>query len=456
MTRASALVEKLGIPTVTVLCGGFVKQGKFTAKGLGLPNLPHAIHPGHVNLVDDEELERNVAGPMLQQVIDGLTIQPEEAGFSAEPDKRDIVFRGTFEEVNEHFLANEWSEGLPIVPPTIEAVERFLRFTDRSPDEVLGRLLPDSREATIWNIAVNGVMSGCRPEYMPVLIAIVEAMVDPKFGHEHLGHTPGTETLIIVNGRIIKELEFNYAQAALRPGFQANTSIGRFWRMYLRNACGFLPHKTDKGCFGGNFRIVLAENEDAVTSMGWQPHSVDEGYEAGDNLVTITSCTEMTQAIEVGDPSAEQILRNIEARMADNHMFIQFFFRGMVTRPTVVITPAILKVLTDQGWTKQAVREHFYEHAKLRVSRLSGMIVERFYKGIREGNWPEQLGTSMELERDIQMVSSPDDFIIVVAGDADRDHVEIGSGNGYIGFPVTKRIEVPKDWANLLGSLRRR
>ncbi|MFT4085126.1 MAG: hypothetical protein QM638_21300 [Nocardioides sp.] len=429
-------------------------QGKLTAKGLGLPNLPHTIHPGHVNFVTDEQLEANVAGTMLDQVIEGLTVQPEEEGFVREPGKRDIIFEGTYEEVNEYFLEHEWSEGLPIVPPTIDKVEQFLRFTDRDPDEVLGKLLPDSREATIWNVAVNGVMSGCRPEYMPVLVAIVEAMVDPAFGHEHLGHTPGTETLIIVNGTMLEELGFNYGQAALRPGFQANTSIGRFWRMYLRNACGFLPHKTDKGCFGGNFRIVLAEDEESVTGMGWPTHGQDEGYRAGDNLVTITACTEMTQAIEVGDPSAEQILTNIEARMADNHMFIQFFFRGMVTRPTVVITPAILKVLTEQGWTKQAVREHFYANAKLRVSRLSGMIVERFYKGIREGNWPEQLGSSMELERDIQMVSSPDDFIIVVAGDRDRDHVEIGSGNGYIGFPVTKPVQLPAAWAALLAEVR--
>lgn len=425
-------------------------QGKATAKGLGLPNLPHSIHPGHVNFVTDEQLEENVKGTMLDQVIEGLTVQPEEEGFVRDPDKREIIFTGTYEEVNEHFLEEGWSEGLPIVPPTIAKVEEFLRFTDRDPDEVLGKLLPDSREATIWNVAVNGVMSGCRPEYMPVLVAIVEAMCDPEFGHEHLGHTPGTESLIIVNGTMLKELGFNYGQAALRPGFQANTSIGRFWRMYLRNGCGFLPHKTDKGCFGGNFRIVLAEDEDSVTSMGWPTHGMDEGYQAGDNLVTITACTEMTQAIEVGDPSAEQILKNIEARMADNNMFIQFFFRGMVTRPTVVITPAILKVLTDQGWTKQAVREHFYANAKLRVSRLSGMILNRFYRGIDEGQWPEQLGTSMDIERDIQMVSKPEDFIIVVAGDKDRDHVEIGSGNGYIGFPVTKQVQLPANWSELL------
>jgi hypothetical protein len=450
VTRASALVEKLGIPTVTVLCSGFVQQGKLTAKGLGMPHLPHAIHTGHVNFVTPEQLEKTVAGPMLRQVVEGLTVQPAEAAFSGEPDKRDVIFEGSFEEVNDYFLEHEWSEGLPIVPPTVEKVEAFLKFTDRSPDEVIGKLLPDNREATVWNIAVNGVMAGCRPEYMPVLIAIVEAMVDPVFGHEHLGHTPGTETLIILSGRIIKELKFNNLQAALRPGFQANTSVGRFWRLYLRNCCGFLPHKTDKGCFGGNFRIVLAENEDAAQAMGWPTHGQDEGYAAGENMVTVTSCTEMTQAIEVGDPSAEEILKNIEARMADNHMFIQFFFRGMVTRPVIVITPAILKVLGEQGWTKEKVRRHFYEHTKLRVSRLSGMIVQRFYKGIREGNWPEQLGTSMELERDIQMVSKPEDFLIVVSGDPDRDHAMIGSGNGYIGFPVTKKINVPEDWEELL------
>ena len=117
------------------------------------------------------------------------------------------------------------------MPPTHEAVEEFLQFTDRDPNEVLGVILPDSRAATIWSIAVNGVMAGCRPEYMPVLIAAIEGMCDAKYGVEHSGNTPGGETLIIINGPIIKQLGFNYTQGALRDGFQANTSIGRvrYW-----------------------------------------------------------------------------------------------------------------------------------------------------------------------------------------------------------------------------------
>ena len=421
-----------------------------------MPNLPYAVHPGHLNLATVEQVQKNAAGIMLDQVIKGLTVQPPEEKSSEEPGLRDSVFRGTFEEVNAFFYEREWSEGLPVVPPTVEKVEHFLKFTERSADHVIGRLLPDNREATVWNIAVNGVMAGCRPEYMPVLIAIVEGMADPVFGQEHLGHTPGTETLIIVNGKIIKDLDFNCTQGALRPGFQANTSVGRFWRLYLRNVAGFLPHKTDKGCFGGNFRIVLAENEEAVAGAGWEPLSVDQGFKAGDNVVTVTSCTEATQAIEVGAPTAEEILNNIEARMADNHLFIQFFFRGMRTRPTIVITPAALKVFSNAGYTKAKVKQHFYENAKLKVSRLSGMIVNRFYKGIEEGNWPEQLGTSKDTNRYVQMVSCPDDFLIVVSGDPDRDHVLICANNGYIGYPVTKKIELPSNWEELLKAAKRR
>ncbi|MBC2665872.1 hypothetical protein H7F51_10075 [Novosphingobium flavum] len=449
MTRASVVVEKLGIPTVTMLCSGFVTQGKFTAKGLEMPNLPWTIHPGHVNLVEDEKLRQTCAGPMLEQVIQGLTIQPEEPVVSKEPNLRDVVFEGDFDEVQEHFLNEEWTDGLPIVPPTLERVEKFLQYTDRKPEEVVGNLLPDNREATIWSIAVNGVMSGCRPEYMPVLIAIVEGMVDPEFGVEHLGHTPGTETLIVVNGPIVKELKFNYTQAALRPGFQANTSIGRFWRMMLRNVAGFIPHRTDKGCFGGNFRIVLAENEDACAELGWQPMNTDFGFAPGTNTVTISSCTEMTQAIEVGGPTADEILRNICARIEDNQIFVQFFFRGMRTRPTIVLTPATARLMADAGYDKAAVKKFFYENAKLRVGNLSGMILNRFYKGVNDGNWPEQIGTSFDVDRRIQLTGGPEDYMIVVSGDPDRDHVMVCSQNGYIGFPVSKKVELPEAWAEL-------
>ena len=178
--RASVEVEKLGIPTASLACEGFVLQGGFTASGLGMPNLPISSYPGNVNLHSFDELQKNVETVLVNQVIKNLTVQPEEAKLSPELEPRDIVFKGTFEEVNRFFYVKEWSDGLPVVPPTMEKVEEFLKYTDRSADEVVGVLLPDKREATVWNIAVNGVMAGCCPEYMPVLIAIVGAMADPK------------------------------------------------------------------------------------------------------------------------------------------------------------------------------------------------------------------------------------------------------------------------------------
>ncbi|MFC1986813.1 hypothetical protein ACFLWC_07515, partial [Chloroflexota bacterium] len=239
-----------------------------------------------------------------------------------EPGSKDIIFKGTFEEVNRFFYENEWSDGLPIVPPTVEKVEEFLRYTGRSANQVIGTLLPDIREATIWNTAVNGVMAGCRPEYMPVLVGLVEAMADEIFGQAHLACTAGPEILITLNGPIIKDLGFNYEQGVLRDGFQANTTVGRFWRLFSRNVAGFVPHKTDKATFGGTWRVVLAENEDALARIGWLPMSVDQGFKAGDNVVTISSCTSTDSLPSAGAAKAEVILNRLAARIVDNQLYL--------------------------------------------------------------------------------------------------------------------------------------
>ncbi len=480
MTRASILVEKLGIPTVTLCCDGFKMAGSFTAKGEGYPNLPYATHPGHVNTTENEKVYQNAVDVMLDQVIKGLTVQPADAKKKKEPGLRDIIFSGTYEEVNEYFLEKEWSEGLPIVPPTLEKVDEFLKYTDRKPEEVLGIVKPENREATVWSVAVNGVMSGCRPEYMPVLLAVAEALCDPYFAQENLGHTPATEVMIIISGKLVKDLNFNCTQGALRPGFQANTSIGRFWRMYLRNVCGFLPHKTDKGCYGDNFRIVLAENDDYLESIGWQPYRVDRGFAKEDSVITVMTCTERTQAIEVGWPTAEGILTAIEKRMADNHMFIQFFFRGQHVMPLVVLTPTIVDSLIKEGYTKEMVKEHFARNAKFRLWNLSNRLAERFQTGVMQGNWPEFIGTAEEYgdfkvnengelefydengnltdkgeNRFIQMVADPNDFQLIISGDPARDHVIIGAQNGFMGWPTSKKIELPANWDELLENTKK-
>jgi len=266
--RASAACESAGVPTSSLVSDGFLRQAAATCVGLGLPNLQVARVPGHPGAQSASELKRNILDVSIEQVISNLTQAPGDATEMLEPGAREIVFRGGFDAVNRYFYQHEYSDGLPIVPPTLERVEAFLRYCDGDPDELLGVALPDNRAATCWSIAVNGVMAGCRPEYMPVLMALVEAMLDPGYGNEHSGNSQGGETLIVLNGPVIKELEFNYVQGVLRDGYQANSSVGRFLRLYLRNIAGFLPQKTDKATYGNTWRVAAAENEDALQSIG--------------------------------------------------------------------------------------------------------------------------------------------------------------------------------------------
>jgi len=170
------VVEAAGRASSTLVCEGFLSAAASTSIGLGMPNLPVAGVPGHPGVQNDAQLRENILGTTLDQVIDNLLRAPAEVQAEDEPGARDIVFSGSFDAVNRAFVARGWSDGLPVVPPTRARIDAFLRCCDRDPDEVLGVLLPDSRAATVWSVAVNGVMAGCRPQYMPLLLALVEAM----------------------------------------------------------------------------------------------------------------------------------------------------------------------------------------------------------------------------------------------------------------------------------------
>ena len=282
------------MPTVSIVATQFLKQAEVFAKGLGIASLSIAHYPG-VPMTDSVDTVREKAvTELMPQIVQGLAragSAPVAAGPDTPADMRDIVFRGTFADVQEHFIRHEWSDGLPVAPPTLAAVSAFLRYTDCEREEVIGVLPPENREATVWNAAVNGAMAGCRPEYMPILLAIVEIICDPKFRLEDAGSTPGWEPLVILNGPLAQQLDFNCGGGVMRIGRQANSSIGRFLRLYIRNVAGsrILPTGSDKGCIAGNFYVALAENEAAVAETGWEPFSVDEGFARGENVVTVQS-----------------------------------------------------------------------------------------------------------------------------------------------------------------------
>ena len=458
--RASAACEQAGVPTSSLVCEGFIGQAGTTSAGLGLPNLPLALVPGHVGNQSEQEMERHVREVTLDAVIANLLEAPADAPAVAEPSPREIVFEGTFEEVNRYFYECEWSDGLPVVPPTVEKVAEFLGFTDRDPDEMIGVILPDNRAVTIWSVAVNGVMAGCRPEYMPVLLALAEAMADPEYGVEHSGNTPGAETLITINGPIARELGFNFEQGVLRDGFIANTSIGRFWRLYLRNVAGFLLHKNDKGTFGNTWRVVLAENEDVLAEIGWPPTSVEMGFEAGDNTVTIARYTGSDVMASVYGDTPELVLPYIADAVLKQNTWQLIFTIGKSMgslRPLLVLSPILAQTIAKAGWSKQDVKQYLFDHARLpawEFERYLGdwtdHVIRSLESEVNLGRIPRVFLESDDPNRLVPIVFEPDDFMIAVAGDPLRNNACTFAHNGRLGYPVAKQIRLPADWETRL------
>ena len=455
MLRASAVAEEAGVPSVSLTCEGFIGQAATTASGLGLPSLPVAVVPGHVDVQTVDELRANVLGVTVDGVVQGLTSATEKTVDPVEPEAGDIVFEGTADEINRFFYENGWSDGLPIVPPTAARVDAFLRHTDRDPEEELGVLLPDRRSATVQTVAINGVMAGCRPEYMPVLVALIEAMADPRYGVEHSGNTPGAETLIIVNGPVIRRLGFNYQQGALRDGFQANTSIGRFWRLYLRNVAGFLPHKTDKGTFGNTWRVVLAENEDALAQMGWSTVAQDQGLGAGANAVTISRFTGGTVLASVFGTRPEEMIPYLADGIARLVAWEVVFTVGMsvgAQRPLLVLSPILAQTLARAGLSKQDVQRQLFAHARIPAWRF-----ERYTGGwtnllpgrptlsdlVARGRAAPVFAESDDPERLVPVVEKAEDIMVAVSGDPLRTNAYVFAHNGILGYTTTKPIRLP-------------
>jgi hypothetical protein len=460
--RASEVCERAGFPTSSLVCEGFLGQAAATSAGLGMPNLPVAMIPGHPGVQSLEQLRANAVAITAPQVIDNLLNEPEVQERSSEPSARDIVFSGTFEQVNAYFYERQWSDGLPIVPPTVEKIEEFLSFTTRDRDETLGVVLPASRAVTIWAVAVNGVMAGCRPEYMPILVALAEAMVDPIYGVEHSGNTPGSETLIVLNGPIIKDLGFNYQQGVLRDGFMPNTSVGRFWRLALRNLAGFLPHKTDKGSFGNTFRVVLAENEDALARIGWAPNSVDMGFAAGDNTVTISRMTGGSVIVSVTGSTPEQMMPYIADGVAKQTGWEIIFTVGGLTfgtlRPMLILTPILAETIARAGWSKEDVKRYLFKHARMPAWRVEAITeqwadfpIVSLKQQVNLGKLPKDFAESDDPNRLVPIVLEPDDFMVLVSGDPLRTNAYTFAHNGYLGFPTAKKIKLPENWTARIG-----
>jgi hypothetical protein len=461
--RAAAVVEKMGIPTASIIGSGFVKQAEVITRGLGLP-LAMGIYQGAPMVDSEAELRRKVEQQLAPELLRGLTGEaPRDAAAETEPAPGEVVLKGTFDEVQEHFHQRLWTDGLPVVPPTRERVEAFLRFTDRDPDEVVRVVPQDGREATLRSIAVNAVMAGCRPEYMPVLVAAIEAMCDPKYRIEDSGSTPGWEPVVIVSGPIVKTLDFNHGQGMMRVGRQANSSIGRFVRLFLRNICGFRipPGAGDKGSIGQTFLVAMAEDEDSAREIGWPTFAEDRGFKAGENVVSVRSVVAITSPIySASDRAVEHVRQWAELIGGSFTYWAHTGFKTGLWSPLIVAGPSIAKVIAAE-WSKDQVRQYLYENIKVTAerathhARMTTTPTFNFEGLVKDGILPPQYAASSDPQRLVNVIINPEMVEILVAGDPGRNQSRAYMSNHLQGPTTSRRVELPRDWERRVNSARR-
>ena len=456
MVRASLAAEEIGIRAVSIVAAGFVDEAKSTAAAQGAPDLQIAEYPNVIMTDSDDELGR-LSASLADKIVAGLTATMAPTA-DAGSDRADTatVYRGTFDEVQTVFQERLWSDGLPIVPPTNERVESFLRFTDRNPDDTIGIAQPANQRATVRSVAVNGVMAGCRPEHMPVLIAVVECITDPRFHLEDGGSTGGWEPLIAISGPIAAELDFAHGQGVGRIGRQANTTVGRFLRLYMRNVAGLRvpPGTNDMATFGFNFRVALAEDEQCVRELGWQPYSVDRGFAAGDNVVTVQSCIGESWAVaSSGDKGLGHLetITEVVARGTWSHLVWCGWWWGEL-HPLLVMSPNIARVLAADGWTKDRIRTYFGDNVHVTARSQETQAVANGWNQysvagfVEEGRLPEEYALSADPDRLIPAFTWPEDIGIIVAGDPHRNRSIGFAQHGRQGSPVSKKVVLPAKW----------
>ena len=184
-------------------------------------------------------------------------------------------------EVIEYFYREGLTDGLPVVPPTSESVERFMEAAGVGAGEVLGTRASRNWRITADKVAINAVMAGCLPEYAPVVVAAMRALFEPEFNASALAETAGASAaMVVVNGPIRTSIDLNSGWNLLGPGRRANATIGRALRLVLMNVCREIPGVTDKSTFGhsGRYTMCFGENEEASP---WSPYHVENGVFIG-------------------------------------------------------------------------------------------------------------------------------------------------------------------------------
>ena len=328
----------------------------------------------------------------------------------------------------EACFERDWSDGLPVVPPTPTRVYRMLQGTGRAPDEVIGVIPPDLAPCTVEKVAINAVMAGCKPEYLPVVLAAVEAaLIDEFCMHGLLCTTMFAGPMVVVNGPIARKIGMNARENALGQGNRANATIGRALQLVIRNVGGGKPGGIDRSCMGnpGKYTFCFAEDE---AGSNWESLSVERGFGPEASTVTLFAGDGVQAVVDQKSRNPESLARSFAAclRVVDHPKLV------MAGDAFLIVSPEHERTFHSAGWSKARLRQELDDLLLLPGDELvagAGGIDEGLPAKMAGQNWPKFRPGGLNI---VRAGGGAGMFSAIVGGWAATG--EVGS------IPVTKEI----------------
>lgn len=462
--------ERMGIPSVMVAAGGFAAQAKAAARAAGLPTLRVAVYPGAFAADSREVLRKNAREVLWPAVERGLTEAFGVAELAARAGEEAaggaVAFSGTYGEVCRAMEESGWTDGLPVVPPTVERVAEFLEFCDLPPDAVVARIPPGNRAVTVRNVAANGVMAGCAPEFMPLLVAFTRAMADGHF-RRTLASTHGWTPWCWLSGPVAAQLGFSSGQGEISAA--KNAAMGRFVNLAMVNLGGYRVGENRMGTFGYLMPWCVAEDAAAAVRAGWSPWHVEKGFAPEESTLTAATAINWGNNVSPATGDPERIL-DLLARDAVEKSQMAFASGMPLTHRTVLVTESVARNLAERWGTRGALERALVGEARIPLAERAwanywanpGSAVEA-RRGTLEGHvrrvaeaegaewtavppWLEGIAEGERIETVPAAAVGRTAFL--VTGDAARNKFMTVPGGAF----ATVKIELPAAWDSLMAA----
>ena len=442
---SAAYMEKCGKPTVMAVVPRTLSAGQRGVKARCVPGL--RIVPFQPEVLDIfgrsdlQQTEKNMGAGTVQfvrELIDGLTAPLNEEEKNPTPADQTLAtrtFTGEPDEISDRFYAYGWTNGTPVKMPTREAVDEMMQGTDYPADYVVAKIPPMMGLATVEKIAVNAVMAGCLPTYLPVLIAAVKGSMDPKIYLEGWCCSQSTwGPVLTLSGKVADDIGFNTSDHALTPAFKANTTIARAFGYIMMNIGGVRPGVEDLSEMGHEFREGFAMG-DSLANNPWGPVHEDFGYDKDESCVTMFWPQEHRVSTCTTVPAVLKALCKMDPYGWDPGL-------------AVILTPKCAKMMADAGWTKQRILNYIVEYARKPAHEVDLQWL------IQNNHPPKTVDLPLDMEASTRTFWSTEHMFLIVAGGQAGNMVTVLGGGGDHGGPSCTKIELPGNWDALVAKYK--